>query len=42
MKELQSMLQVDIDEIELAKVTEIERKRVKNFVLGTRKRNIVY
>ncbi|QDQ02532.1 DUF4179 domain-containing protein [Lysinibacillus fusiformis] len=38
MKELQSMLQVDIDEIELAKVTEIERKRVKNFVLGTRKK----
>lgn len=38
MKEFESILRMDIDEIELVEVSELERKRVKNFVLGTKKR----
>lgn len=38
MKEFESLLRRDIDEFELVEVSELERKRVKNFVLGTKKK----
>ena len=40
MKEFERLLRMDIDEIELVEVSEVERKRVKKFVLGTKKKKL--